>query len=141
MPNYIKLTWTNTCDLGRILYNGTGFTNVFFFDGDIIKPDYQYEEVGFESGEAVFLKTSETLKKRCKFEVVVPEYVADALEAMPLHDDIRIMFVDGRYSTAIRNVQTDVNWDDEFNGCMAQVVVSFEQDDQIVKTACCDNMV
>jgi hypothetical protein len=140
MANYIKLTWTNTCDLGRTLYNGINFEQVMFLDADVIKPDYIDEETGFENGEGEFVKTAEKKKKRYKFELMAPEYVVDALKAMSVCDTINLLFVNGLYSTEIRNLRVDASWDDDFNGCMALVTVSFEQNDQLVKTSCCDNM-
>jgi hypothetical protein len=140
MANYIKITWTNTCDIGRVLYNGTGFTNALFLDTDIIKPLYETEETGYENGNGVFIKTSEKLKKICGFEFYGPEYVADAMKFMAMHDTIQLMFVNRDYSSSIRNVEVDVSWDDSMNGCMALIQVRFEQDDQVVKTSCCDNM-
>lgn len=140
MPNYIKLTWKNTCDLGGVFYSSSGFINEMFIDVDIIKPEYNNEEIGQENGNGVFIKTSQKLKKRYKFELIAPEYVADALAFMALHDTIRLMFVNGLYSTEIRNVKVSVNWEDFLNDCMATIEVSFEQDDQVLKTACCDNL-
>lgn len=139
--NYIKLTWTNTCDLGGVLYNGSNFVNKMFLDTDVIRPDYFDEQTGQENGDGVFIINSETLKKRYKFETIGPEYVADALSFMALHDTINIIWINGLFSSAIRNVKVNVNWEDAFNDCLALIEVSFEQDDQIVNTACCDNLV
>lgn len=139
--NYIKLTWTNTCDLGGVLYNSTSLVNQMFLDTDVIKPEYFSDETGFVNGNDVFVKTEQKLKKRYGFSIIAPEYVADALTFMALHDTINIIYINGLFSSAIRNVQVAVNWENFLNDCMATIFVTFEQDDQIVNTSCCNNLV
>jgi len=134
--NYLKLDWSNSCDLGRVYYSG-GFTNTLYLDAEIGKPEYSIEEEGFENGDGVFIKTRERLIKNYKFEIVVPEYIADALVFMALHDNIRISYTNGLYSSTVRNVKVNVNWEDITNSCLAIVEVSFQQDDQILKGNCC----
>lgn len=141
--NYIKLEWRNSCNLGNILYsNGdaavTAFRNKLFLETEIGTPEYLHDEIGHEDGNAVFVKEEESLVKNYKFKVVCPEDIVDALEAMALHDDIRITYVNGLYSSAIRNVKVNATWLEDTNECMAEVEVIFQQDDQIVKGSCCD---
>jgi hypothetical protein len=136
MANYIKLTWTNSCDLGTIYYAG-GFENKLFLDAEIGAPDYEDVEEGEENDEGVFIKTLEKLQKVHKFQCYVPEYLADALKLLPLHDDVQIFYTNGLYSSAIRNIKVDVEWDSGSNECMALVTVSYQQDDQVVKDNCC----
>lgn len=136
MANYIKLTWTNSCDLGKIYYAG-GFTNKLFLDADIVAPDYNETEEGIENGSGVFIKTLEKLQKVNKFQCEAPEYLVDALKLLPFHDDVTISFTNGLYSSAIRNIKVDVEWLEESNKCTALVTVSFQQDDQVVKDNCC----
>ncbi len=136
MANYIKLEWNNSCDLGGIYYGG-GFVNRYFFDANIGKPDYEYEIEEEFNGDGVLIATFQRLVKTYKFQVFVPEYVADALELMQLHDTITLTFLDGTYSSAIRNIKADISWEDMSNDCMAVATISFQQDDQVVKTNCC----
>lgn len=133
---YIKLQWSNSCDLGRIYYDGD-FRNILYFDTEIGKPDYQYEVEEEMNSDGVNLPTFQSLNKIYKFEVFVPEYVVDALVAIPLHDTVTITILNNGYTSNIRNVKVDVNWEDISNECMALCTVSFEQDDQITKGSCC----
>lgn len=130
----IKLTWKNSCDLAGIYYGG-GFENKMFIDAPIVKPEYINVEDGFENDDGVFVKEYESLKKVYKFEMIAPEHIANALKLMALHDNVKIYT--SLYSAQIRNVKVNVNWESQFNDCMATVEVTFEQDDQVAKTACC----
>ncbi len=131
----IKLTWRNSCDLGGIYYGGD-FENKLFLDTVIVKPEYTFEEEGVNNDEGSFIKDFESLVKTYKFEVVAPEYIANAMTLMALHDDVKI-FVPGLYMAQIRNIKVNVTWEDTFNDCMALIEVTFQQDDQVVKSACC----
>ena len=133
----IKLTWKNSCTLGGIYYGGT-YENKMFIDAPVVRPEYVNIEEGFENDNAVFVKEYESLKKIYKFEFMAPEYVADSLKLMALHDDIKITYVNGLYQSQIRNVKVNVNPDEAFNDCMFLIEVTFEQDDQVIRTACCD---
>lgn len=131
----IKLTYTNSCNLGGVYYEG-GFENKLFLDAPIIKPDYIRTQEGFENDQSVFIPEYDSIKKKYKFEVVAPEYIADALSFMALHNDVKIAYTNGLYQSQIRNIEVNVNWDETFNDCMATIEVLFEQDDQIINTAC-----
>jgi hypothetical protein len=130
----ITLIYKNSCDLGGVYYAG-GFENKIILDTIIVKPEYTNQEEGTENDGGVFVKEFESLIKVYKFEIIAPENIANALTFMALHDDIRILT--DQYQSQIRNVKVNVNWEDSFNDCMALIEVSFQQDDQIVKSACC----
>lgn len=139
MATYIKLEWWNSCDLGRIYYQG-GFKNKLFLDASIGRPDYAYEAEEQQDGDGAAVKNYEKLEKLYKIETYQPEYVVDALQAMQLHDNIRISLTDGSYSSTIRNVKVNATWEDISNQCMALVEITFQQDDQIIRDNCCNNM-
>lgn len=134
--NYLKIDYSNSCDLGSVYYAG-GFVNTIYLDTEIGAPDYQYEEEGEDNGDGVLVKTFEKLQKIYKFQVLVPEYMADALMFMALHDTISISYTNGLYIASVRNVVANVTWDEDTNSCMALVEVSFQQDDQVLKDNCC----
>ncbi len=136
MANYIKLEWSNTCNLGRIYYAGD-FKNRLFFEADIGKPEYEEEIEEEKNSDGVPIATFQSLNKIYKFQVYVPEYVADALMAMALHDTITLTAINAQYTASIRNVKVDVDFEDMSNDCMALCTVSFQQDDQITKGSCC----
>lgn len=137
--NYLKIEYSNSCDLGNVYYQG-GFINTIYLDTEIGAPEYKYEEEGEDNGDGVLIKTFEKLQKVYKFQVLVPEYMADALMFMALHDVITISYTNGLYSTSARNIIVNVTWDEDTNSCMALVEVSFQQDDQVLKDNCCTNM-
>lgn len=137
--NYIKLEYSNSCDLGKVYYAG-GFQNVIYLDTEIGAPEYQHEEDGEDNGDGVLIKTFEKLQKIYKFQVLVPEYMADALMFMALHDTITLSYTNGLYTASIRNVIVNVTWDEDTNSCMGIVDVSFQQDDQVLKDNCCTSL-
>lgn len=137
--NYLKLEWWNSCDLGEIYYTG-GYRNRAYFETEVGKPDYQLEQETEPNGEGVDVILSQVRKKIYQFEVYVPEYMVDALVDMALHDNIRITYTNGLYSSAIRNVQVIPNWEEMSSDCMATVIVKFQQDDQLVDNSCCTPM-
>lgn len=139
MANYIKLEWWDTCDIGGIYYQD-GFKNTVFLDTDIGRPDYNILEEGAENGDGVFIKDYSRLQKAPQIQCYVPEYLADALSLLPLHSNVRMTYTNGLYAGLVRNVSVNIEWDSENNDCMALVTISFQQDDQVVKTNCCDNL-
>lgn len=139
MATYIKLEWKNTCDLGNIYYQ-SNYWNKIYLDASIGRPDYLYEIEEESNDDAVKIANYQKLEKAYKIEVYVPEYVVDALQAMQLHDTIRLSLTDGSYSSSIRNVKVNASWEDISNHCLALVEITFQQDDQVVKTSCCNNL-
>lgn len=134
---YLKLQWSNTCNLGRIYYDGD-FRNMIYFDSEVGKPEYEYEVEEEYNSEGVLIATYQRLNKVYKFEVFVPEYIVDALQAMQLHDTITLTVINTGYTGTITNVKVDVSWEDITNECMALCTISFQQEDQIVKGSCCE---
>jgi hypothetical protein len=142
MANYIHLKWWNTCDIKNVTYQGS-YRNEAYFETELLAPSYVDEEEGFNNGEGVFIKTFEILKKRYKFQINAPEYVADALKFIRLHDNIQLSIIDSTasivlFQTAIRNVNVNVTYDPAFLDCFATIDFTFEQDDQVVITGCCN---
>lgn len=134
---YLKLQWSNTCNLGRIYYDGD-FRNMLYFDAEVGKPEYEYEVEEEYNTDGVLTATYQRLVKIYKFQVLVPEYVVDALEAMQLHDTISLTLINNGYISTITNVKVDAEWEDMTNECMALCTISFQQGDQVVKGACCE---
>lgn len=136
MANYLKLEWWNECDLGDIYYAG-GYVNKFYYETEVGKPEYVVEQDTQENGEGEDVVLSQVRKKIYQIEMYVPEYVVDSLVDMALHDNIRLTYTNGLYSSVIRNVEVGVVWEEDSNDCMAVVTIKFQQDDQLVDNACC----
>lgn len=139
MARYIKLEWTNSCDLGNVYYQD-GFVNKMFIDAEIGAPEYEEVIDSEENGEGVEIVIYQKQQKKYKFEFLAPEYVADAIKFMAMHDSINLTTTDGLISTQIRNVEVNVSWEDSTNQCMALIQVTFQQDDQVVKDNCCTSL-
>jgi len=137
--SYLKLKYGNSCDLGNINYAG-GWQNIVYFDTTIGTPTFEDEQEGFENGDGVFIKTSQRLIKKYQFVIVAPEYIADAMKAMALCDNVQISDTDGLFFHQARNVEVDVAWEDISNGCMATITIKYQTGDAIVNSSCCVNM-
>ena len=117
----IKLEWSNTCDLGGMLYQNN-FMQKIYIDSEIANPDYDIREEGISDGEKNFRPTFSYFGKIYKFEFVATEFVSDALTQIPLHSYVRIT-EDDSYAIA-KDVIIEVEWYDYFN----KITVSFIAD-------------
>jgi len=97
-PDYsdnIVLEYGHTCDIGNIIYQ-YGFKNkiVFADKVDLVKPTYETIKTG-ESREGYFFVNNAVAKKTYKMVFYAPEYIADAMSILELHDTITITNKDG----------------------------------------------
>lgn len=137
--DYIKLEWWNTCDIGGIYYQG-GFVNTIYIPSDICKPSYNTLIEEEENGEGVPVMSYGRVQKIPEIQYYVPEYLADALSLLSVHNNVRFTYTNGLYAGLVRNCTINVEWDTDSNDCMALVTITFQQDDQVVVTNCCDNL-
>ncbi len=137
--NYIKLSIGSTCDIADIYYQ-SGMIQTVYLDADLSKPEY-VEEVEEEIEEdGTTIQTYQKLSKRYKFQVLVPEYLVDALKLLPMHNQVSMAYTNGLISMSMKNIKVEADFEDDWNGCMAMVTISFEGDNVIVKSGCCVNI-
>ena len=86
----LSLKWSNNDDLkipnGRICYEND-FYNVLYFDTLVGKPEYPFEEEQ-ESLNGLKFPIQQISKKIFRFVVSVPEYIADVVRLIRMHDNI-----------------------------------------------------
>lgn len=154
---YLKLTsengglWTyysevfcfsnNTCDYLEIEYwNETGnfaikdgivaFPDDFHFSlilkGEIGKPEYSFEEESTKRLGYVYVE-SQVSKKIYKFNVLIPEYLCDALRIIRLCDNKVIRCKDDEYEAL--SFEMEAEW--QTQGDLASVTCEFETDNII----------
>ena len=86
----LALKWSNDDDLkipnGRICYEND-FYNVLYFDTLVGKPEYPFEEEQ-ESLNGLKFPIQQISKKVFRFVVSVPEYIADVVRLIRMHDNI-----------------------------------------------------
>lgn len=144
---YLKIEWWNSCDLADIVYsvkltlagviNGD-YHNVVYLDVDVKKPEYTIDEEAQENHEQTVIIQNQKWTKKYRCEYKAPEFMADALTAMQLHDNIWITLPEDD-PRKVKEINVSVEWP-EAGGyeCFANIIIewSFEN---IIKTACCEN--
>lgn len=92
---YLYFRWSNTCDLGNLLYSAGGFFNELYLNADCCEPVYKLEEKTDLDGFNRPIPTFQNLVKSYEIKLpFMPEYLADALSAIQLHDtkQVRLPF-------------------------------------------------
>lgn len=94
--------------------------------GEIGKPEYNFEEESTKRLGYVYIE-SQVSKKTYKFNVVVPEYICDALRIVRLCDNKIIRCKDDEYEAISFEMEAD--W--QTQGDLASVTCEFETDNVI----------
>lgn len=128
---YLKLKYY---DIGNLYYNGghidyaAPFKNYVYLQTEIGKPEYPFEETVQERDGYTFVE-KQISEKKYKFEFACPEYLADALRVVRMHDVIYIYFRNKSYK--VDNIIIEPKWQEQ--GDLAIVKVEFECDTVIKK--------
>jgi len=136
------ISWSNTKDLADIYYSASDYVygNNLIFDGVVAKPDYPIEEEGTEDGEGNFLPTFQRSYKQYKMWFYAPEWVADAVRLIPLHDSVTINTSYGNnysYSGTVYDVDVSIEWME--NKGLAKITLAF-RDEAYIKTYMGDSL-
>lgn len=150
--NY-KLTWWNTCDLGRtnsVLYqnNGTNvfqpcaFRNILYLDSNLFRPEYDTTEEGDENGEGDISVQFQKWRKNLNFEVPKsPEFLTDALSAIFLHDNIYVKKPLNKKQDILSNeykvLKVVNNISQVLDDCFQTVNLRFMLENKYIDTGCC----
>lgn len=137
-----KITYFDTCDVGGIFYRtaeygGVGakqYRNVFYLEVGVGKPEYEYNEEGEEDGLGNFSPDYKRLTKNYFLQAVLPEYMLDAVQLLPLHKNIEVHTSEG-YTGSIDTITINSEWQGD-KGVWALTDILFSTD-FVVKTACC----
>lgn len=137
-----KISYRSGCDVDGILY-GTAqlgglstpdYTSILFLEVQPGKPAYDFTEEGEEDGLGNFTPSFRRLTKKHNLQVVVPEFMVDALQILPLHDNIEVSTPDG-YTRQVGTIAVASDWQDT-KGCWALVDILYSNS-ATVKTGCC----
>jgi len=151
---YHKLTIDNKCNLGNIPYEGTRFNQIYYFEKDCLVGEPEYviddtkEEDGLGNQKLIFNRTGKLFQLDTQW---IPEYIVDFLQFATLHSDIRITFpfetsnvlavtsqYQGERTIDNDSMTAESNWMEV--GCYSQVLLKFSLEDDILKTACCQQL-
>jgi hypothetical protein len=138
------LTYYSTNDVAGVDYTNTGhnqYQNTFIFDCTLAKPEYVIEEEAVENGDGDQILTFQRSVKLFKFWFYAPEYIADALALICLHDTVTLTTHYGEAdseSGTIYDFAMSAEWQ-ETKG-LAKITCEF-RDSSIIKTTCANNIV
>jgi hypothetical protein len=140
------LEWYNTNDIGGIDYsNSVGghdqYKNSLIFDCTLAKPEYIVEEEAVEDGDGNQMMTFQRTVKLFKFWFYAPEYIADALSIVSLHDFVTLTTHYGEAdseSGSIYDFAMTAEWI-ESKG-LAKITCEF-RDSPVIKTPCGDEII
>ena len=145
--NWVKVFWemngscvvsgTTTTDpaIPVSAYPKVDLPNFVFWESNLSRPEWEFDEAGENDAHGVFVPDTQRLVKRWTLEgAPVSESVADALTVSALAGSVSIIFKDGTVFTGIRDIKTDISW--EQGGCNAIVKYNFSTD-YFVKQGCC----
>lgn len=127
------LKWSNDKDLtipkSRICYENN-FFNYVYFDTEIGKPEYPFEEEQ-ETLNGLKFPIQQISKKTYKFSVIIPEYLADVLRLVRMHDNIVVQlknkqFICFNFLITIENTE---------QGNLFLVTAEFEEDSLVKRNA------
>lgn len=139
MNKYLKIEYWNSCDLGNIYYQG-GQHFWFFLDADVMEPFHEDIEDGQENGEGQFIATYRKQTKRYRIRTgLVSDYLIDAIQRMKLHDHVELTFKTGEIEQ-IYNIDVEVEWEFEKQLYQGIVTITFDIDESVLLTACCNNL-
>lgn len=131
--NYMQLVWSNSTTLGNIYYEN-GYTNNFFFIANYARPSFETKQEGKEDGYGNFKATFTQRIKRYSFDILVPDWMLDALNFIPMHDSCKL--IENAITHEISNIQIDIQGSQ--NDCFHIVNFSYTLNEDIL-SACNEN--
>jgi hypothetical protein len=137
------IEYYNTNDLGGIDYtNGTEaqYKNTLIIDATLAKPEYTIDEEATEDGDGNVLITFQRRVKLFKMWFYAPEYIADAVSLIPLHDYVTLTTNYGesdQETGSVYDFAVTTEWMD--NKGLAKITCEF-RDSPIIKTHCANNL-
>ena len=120
------------CVPGGFVRYQAPYKSMLYLCTDIGKPSYEYdEEVAQRDGRN--LKLKQTSFKRYRFNVILPEFLTDAMRLISLHDEVEIYnYRDGRTYSVDEFDMNDPAW--EQFGDLADVTFEFTTDTVVINS-------
>ncbi len=105
--DYIRVQWSDGCDIDNIYYKG-GFQNEMFFVEDLSTPQYEIEDE-VKKQDGVSNPERQIWYKKFTLEVKCVEAVADILTSIPLHETVTVSDKNGNaFTCGGADVEIDV---------------------------------
>jgi len=135
---YLTIDYSNTCDLGDILYS-EGLTQTVWFESETMEPSFPQEEQGVNNGEERFVRSfARQTKKYLARTKDMPDFMAEVFHRMKLHDSIEMIDLVGNENT-VYNLEVDHEWlfEDKY---LVRIDLTFDYDEAFVIAGCCNNL-
>ena len=135
---YLNINYSNTCDLGDILYS-EGLTQSVWFESETMEPSFPQEDQGVNNGEERFVRSfARQTKKYLARTLDMPDFMAEVFHRMKLHDSIEMIDLVGNEND-IYNLEVEHEWlfDDKY---LVRVDLTFDYDEAFVIAGCCNNL-
>jgi hypothetical protein len=138
--NYMKISYSNGCDIAPILYagnNGEVFTQVMYLDTFVHTSEPEVEQDGEQDGNNRDIDSYQRMIVSYRFSLIVPDFLKIAITSLQLHTVVNVVTAKGVRKGTIDSMTISSTVED--NGAYSKVDVKFEQT-MMVKHGCCDFM-
>lgn len=135
---YLTINYSNTCDLGDILYS-EGLIQTIWFESETMEPSFPQEEQGVNNGEERFVRSfARQTKKYLARTKEMPDFMAEVFHRMKLHDNIEMIDLVGNEND-VYNLEVDHEWlyDDKY---LVKIDLTFDYNEAFVIAGCCNNL-
>lgn len=137
----VGISWAANCRVGNLVYSGD-FKHKINLEAVIVPLASEIEETTIENGFGEETPTLQKLTQPYMLSCVVPNFIAEALSAIQMHNKFNIFnFIDKdpfipEFDSSLTKV--DVKVSPEANGCQSFVEITFTKE-SIIKTNCCES--
>jgi len=135
---YLIITFSNTYDLGDILYHD-GFIQTVWMESETMEPSFPLEEEGQKNAEGRFVRTfGRQVKKYLARTKAMPDYMVDVFNRMRLCDTITLTDLVGDQNS-VYNIEVEHEWlfNDKY---YAKLDLTFDYDETVLVSGCNTNI-
>ena len=135
---YLTINFSNTCDLGDILYDD-GLLQTIWFESETMEPSFPQEEEGINNGDNRFIRAfARQIKKYVARTKEMPAFMVDVFNRMKLHDTVSLIDLVGDENT-VYNLEVEHEWLDN-DKYYTIITLTFDYDEAFVVAGCCNNL-
>ena len=135
---YLTINFSNTCDLGDILYTD-GMEQTIWFESETMETSFPQEEEGVNNGNNRFVRAfARQTKKYVARTKAMPSFMVDVFNRMRLHDTVSLIDLVGDENT-VYNLEAEHEWLDN-DKYYAIIVLTFDYNEAFVVAGCCNNL-
>jgi len=137
--NYLKLTWSNPCNILPFYYEDQVFKNVVYLDTMITASEPELSQDATKDGDDNDIPTFQKTVIPYYINLFVPDFLKVALFVIQMHKNVTLVSKNGINTANLKYIKVDSQVD--VPGCKSTVKITFQQDIAIILGSCCDNLV